>query len=77
MLLASQTLRGIEPDVAKAIWNIVRRVPEERLPELDTFVYGASEWEDRPEDHEVFATGIVAAAHDLVHDSRDGRKAVP
>jgi len=49
-------------DGAKEIWNIVRRLPLEPLPELDTFVYGASEWEERPEDQKNFAAGIVAAA---------------
>jgi hypothetical protein len=38
----------------------------EHLPELDTFIYAASEWEDRPEDQKNFAAGIVAAAHDLL-----------
>jgi hypothetical protein len=53
-------------DGAKEVWNIVRRFPLEHLPELDTFVYGASEWDERPQDQKAFADGIVAAAHDLV-----------
>ena len=36
------------------------------LPELDTFVYAASEWDDRPEDQQTFEKGILAAASDLV-----------
>jgi len=35
-------------DGAKAIWNIVGRLPLEDLSELDTFVYAAGEWEERP-----------------------------
>jgi hypothetical protein len=58
-------------DGAKEIWNIVRCLPLERLPELDTFVYGASEWDERPEDQENFAAGIVAAANDLVLANRE------
>lgn len=53
-------------DGAKEIWNIGRRLPLEQFPEFDSFVYAASEWEDRPEDETVFAQGIVAAARDLV-----------
>jgi hypothetical protein len=53
-------------DGAKQIWNIAVRLPLERFPEFDAFVYAASEWEDRPEDETVFAAGIVAAAHQLV-----------
>ena len=51
---------------AKEIWEITLRATDEDFPELDTFVYAASEWEDRPEDRKVFAEGIVAAARDLV-----------
>ncbi|HUY74489.1 MAG TPA: hypothetical protein VMW11_08260 [Candidatus Dormibacteraeota bacterium] len=51
---------------AKEIWDIARRLPLEHLPEFDTFVYGASEWEERPENRQNFADGIIAAAHDLV-----------
>jgi hypothetical protein len=66
--VASRITEGsVSPyDGAKEIWHIVRRLPLERFPELDTFVYGASEWKERPEDQKNFADGIVAAAHDLV-----------
>lgn len=33
--------------------------------ELHTFVYADSEWDDRPEDGNTFAEGVVAAANDL------------
>ncbi len=33
--------------------------------ELHTFVYADSEWDDRPEDGNIFAEGVVAAAHDM------------
>jgi hypothetical protein len=52
---------------AMRIWKLTLRVPKERFPELDTFVYGASEWDDRPEDRKLFAEGIVAAAEELVN----------
>lgn len=51
---------------AKQISELSLRVPEEELPQLDTFIYGASEWDDRPEDSNVFAEGIIAAARELV-----------
>lgn len=51
---------------ARQIWDLTLRASDERLPELDTFVYGASEWEDRPEDRVAFEEGIVAAARGLV-----------
>lgn len=51
---------------AKQIWELSLRIPDENLPELDSFVYAASEWEDRPEDRHVFEEGIAAAARELV-----------
>ncbi len=58
---------SITPDRgAREIWSIVRSVPKEQLPELDTFVYGASEWDERPEARDAFAKGIISAAHDLL-----------
>jgi hypothetical protein len=52
---------------AKAIWDYTLRASDEDFAELDTFVYGASEWEDRPEDRVAFEEGIVAAARELVN----------
>ncbi len=51
---------------AKRIWELALRVPEERFSELDSFVYAASEWEDRPEDREHFEEAIVCAAEALL-----------
>jgi hypothetical protein len=51
---------------AKQIWELSLRIPDEHLPQLDTFIYAASEWEDRPEDRNIFAEGIVVAARELV-----------
>jgi hypothetical protein len=34
--------------------------------ELHAFIYADSEWDERPDDSNVFAEGVVAAAHDLV-----------
>jgi len=52
-------------DGAKRIWDLTLRVPGERFPDLDTFIYAASEWEERPEDRRFFDEGIVAAAREL------------
>jgi len=52
-------------DGAKQIWALTLRAPGERFPDLDTFIYAASEWEERPEDRQLFDEGIVAAARDL------------
>lgn len=52
---------------AKLIWDLTLRASDEELPELDSFVYAASEWEDRPEDRVAFEEGIVAAARELVN----------
>jgi len=51
---------------ANQIWELSLRIANENLPQLHTFVYAASEWEDRPEDRQVFEDGITAAARDLV-----------
>jgi hypothetical protein len=51
---------------AKRIWELTLRAPEEELSELDSFVYAASEWEDRPEDRSLFDDGIVRAAQELL-----------
>ena len=69
ILLATEVARGITQGTvspyegATEIWGIVRS-SHEHLPELDTFVYGASEWEERPKARKRFAAGIVAAARD-------------
>jgi hypothetical protein len=42
------------------------RVPTEQIPELDPFIYAASEWEERPEDRVHFEEGIVSEARALV-----------
>jgi hypothetical protein len=71
ILLATEVARRITEGAispyegATEIWGIAQS-SREHLPELDTFVYGASEWEERPKDRNRFAAGIVAAARDLV-----------
>ena len=52
---------------AKQIWDLTLHALDADLPELDTFVYAASEWEDRPEDRVAFEEGIVASARELVN----------
>lgn len=72
MRLARETAKGILSGTmapyagAKRIWELSLRVPNENLPQLDSFVYAASEWEDRPEDRQAFEDGIAAAARELV-----------
>jgi hypothetical protein len=51
---------------ARRIWDLTLRVQGEDLPELDSFVYAASEWEERPEDRAHFEAGIISAARDLL-----------
>jgi hypothetical protein len=54
-------------DGAHRIWDATIAVGDRvRLPELDTFIYAASEWDDRPEDANIFAEGVVAAAKEIV-----------
>ena len=53
---------------ATQIWELTLRALDEELTELDTFVYGASEWNERPGDRGAFEEGIVAAARDLAKD---------
>lgn len=72
MRLARETARGILAGTvdscvgAKRIWDLTLRVSGEDFPELDSFIYAASEWEERPEDRMAFKEGIVAASSDLV-----------
>lgn len=73
MHLARETARGILSGTtgvylgAEQIWDLTLCASDESLPELDSFVYAASEWEDRPEDRDAFEEGIVAAARELVN----------
>jgi hypothetical protein len=53
-------------DAAERIWDLVVRADPERLPELDPFVYAASEWRDRPEDGALFTAAVRAAAARLL-----------
>jgi hypothetical protein len=66
--IATDVLDGIVApyEGAKRIWQLTLRAPGQALPELDSFVYAASEWEDRAEDRRRFDEGIRRAAHELV-----------
>lgn len=57
---------------AKEIWDLTLLDLDAHFPELDTFVYGASEWEDRPIDRGAFAEGIMAAARKFVCEEEEG-----
>ena len=54
---------------AKRIWQLSLCIHEEHMPDLDTFVYGASEWEDRPEARDALEAGIMEAARELLSAS--------
>lgn len=70
--LASRIVNGtIAPyEGAKRIWELTLRMPQERFSQLDTFVYAASEWPERPAHRNIFVEGIVAAARELMEMSR-------
>jgi hypothetical protein len=51
---------------AKRIWELTSCAPTVRIPELDPFIYAASEWEDRPEDRAHFERGIISEARALL-----------
>jgi hypothetical protein len=53
-------------DGAERIWDLTVRAEPERIPELDAFVYAASEWRERPEEGARWADGVRAAARDLL-----------
>lgn len=68
--VAERILEGtVSPEGgAKDIWDLtVHIAPAEFIPEFDTFIYGASEWDERPQDRPAFTEGILAAAHDLLN----------
>lgn len=72
LCLAQDTARDIlnrqtAPHVgARRIWEFTLAVPEEDFAELDTFVYAASEWDERTGDHGSFIEGIESAARQLL-----------
>jgi hypothetical protein len=53
-------------DCARRIAAMCRREGIHPPIELHTFVYADSEWDERPEDGNIFAEGVVAAARQLV-----------
>jgi len=65
--LAAQILSGqLSPyEGGKRIWQLTL-VAGRGAPELDPFIYAASEWEERPEDRPLFEQAIREAATELV-----------
>jgi hypothetical protein len=57
-------------DSAHRIWDATIAIGDPDVPELDTFIYAAAEWDDRPEDANIFAEGVVAAAKEIAGTSR-------
>lgn len=50
---------------ARKIANLCRAAEIHPPEELHTFVYAESEWDDRPEDSNILAEGVVAAAREM------------
>jgi hypothetical protein len=73
MMLITEVARRITEgtispyDGATEIWRL--SLGEEDLPDLDTFAYVASEWEERPQQHKKWAAAVMAAASGLVRES--------
>lgn len=64
---------------AKSIWEISLAMNDNTPPsEFDTFIYAASEWQDRPEARHIFESGILDSAEELVGSSslRSGAKSL-
>ena len=62
-------LAGLKSPIvaARRIWDLSLQLPDGvRIPELDPFIYVASEWDDRPDDRSDFELGIVESARDLL-----------
>lgn len=78
MLLARETVKELliwataSHAGAKQIWELSLWIPHENLPEFDSFVDAASEWQDRPEDRQVFEDGITAAVGRQILHLRKG-----
>jgi hypothetical protein len=52
---------------ARRIWDLTLELPEGvGIPELDPFIYAASEWDDRPDERSDFEAGIIESARDLL-----------
>ena len=70
--IACQIVRGETTpfDGAAQISDLTDSV-DEAVPELDSFVYAASEWEDRPEDQPIFIEGVMQAAADLIGEQTE------
>jgi hypothetical protein len=51
---------------AKYIWKLTLLLADGHMPELDPFIYAASEWEDRPADRSAFDSAIVQEAKELI-----------
>lgn len=77
LCLARETAKAILSEVvtphagAEYISQLTLKIPDESVSELDSFVYAASEWDDRPEDHDVFEEGILIAAESLLRARQD------
>jgi hypothetical protein len=51
---------------ASSLWDMSDELYPAKLDELDPFIYAVSEWEDRPEDHDLFERMILDQATVIV-----------
>jgi hypothetical protein len=70
--LAQQILGGaVSPYTgAKEIWKLTLAAQEECFPELDPFIYAASEYEDRISDRPFFDNAIMREAESFVRKQK-------
>jgi hypothetical protein len=68
--ISKEILSGATPPAegARRIWDLSLRASGEPIADLDTFVYGASEWDARPDARHHFEKGILAAARKLLEE---------
>ena len=55
---------------ANEIWDVSQVVFPSVFPDLDPFIYAASEWTGRPDEHSLFTSSIEDAARELIGSSR-------
>ena len=70
--ISQQILNGetSSRDGAKKLWDVSLHVEDKGFHDLDTFIYAASEIEDRPEDRDFFDREIVKEARSWATGNR-------
>jgi hypothetical protein len=69
--IAAEILNGeITPySGARKIWDATLKIADPTVPDLDPFIYAASEHEERPNDREFFNQEILKCARELLSHS--------